>query len=108
MAAMAGTMGFAQSTPPQDSAKADNTAVNARDRNASEPTDDQQKENTSDRETSRNIRQSIMADKWLSTDAQNIKIIAQNGTLTLNGPVASEDEKKALESKGSRSQAQRT
>ena len=41
--AVMGMMGFAQSTPMQDSPKPDNTAVNARDRNPSEPTADQQK-----------------------------------------------------------------
>ena len=76
LVAFAGTTGLAQS---QDSAKPDNTAVNQRDRDKAEPTADQQKENSSDRETARKIRQAIVKDKSLSTDAHNIKIIAQPG-----------------------------
>ncbi|ABF39073.1 hypothetical protein Acid345_0068 [Candidatus Koribacter versatilis Ellin345] len=65
LAAMAATLGFAQS-PPQDSTKPDNTAVNQRDRDKSQPTADQQKENSSDRDTVRKIRQALVRDKALS------------------------------------------
>ena len=74
----------------------DNTKVNKRDRNAGEPTADQQKMNTTDRALTKQIRQSIMSDKSLSTYAHNIKIISQNGAVTLKGPVKSDDEKKAV------------
>jgi hyperosmotically inducible periplasmic protein len=84
-----------QQTPPA----ADNTKTNERDRSASEPTADQQKENRSDRDITQQIRQSIMKDKSLSTDGHNVKIITQNGQVTLKGPVRSEDEKKAIEVK---------
>lgn len=77
----------------------DNTKVNARDRNQAEPTADQQKENTSDRDISRQIRQSIVKDKSLSTYAHNVKIVSQNGAVTLKGPVRSEDEKDAIAAK---------
>ena len=77
----------------------DNTKVNKRDRDRSEPTADQQKGNVSDRDMTKKIRQSIVADKSLSTYAHNVKIISQNGVVTLKGPVRSEDEKKAIESK---------
>ena len=40
-----------------------------------------------------------MADKSLSTYAHNIKIISQNGGVTLKGPVKSDDEKKAIVAK---------
>ena len=79
--------------------KADNTKVNKRDRNASEVTADQQKVNATDRELTQKIRQSVMADKSLSTYAHNIKIISQNGAVTLKGPVKSDDEKKAIVAK---------
>ena len=49
--------------------------------------------NATDRALTRNIRRSIMADKSLSTYAHNIKIISQNGAVTLKGPVKSDDEK---------------
>lgn len=97
--AVLGSMGLAQSNSAQDSPKADNTAVNQRDREKSEPTADQQKETSSDRETTQKIRRSIMSDKSLSTYAHNIKIIAQNGTVTLKGPVKSAEEKQAIEQK---------
>ncbi len=45
------------------------------------------------------IRKSIMDDKTLSTYAHNVKVIAQNGKVTLKGPVRSEEEKRAVEQK---------
>lgn len=78
---------------------ADNTRVNKQDQNANAPTADQQKNNVSDRELTRQIRRSITSDKSLSTYAHNVKVIAQNGQVTLKGPVRSEDEKKSIESK---------
>ena len=75
----------------------DNTKVNKQ--HKSEPTADQAKENTSDRDTAKKIRQAIMADKSLSTYAHNAKVIAQGGKVTLKGPVRSEEEKQALEAK---------
>ena len=74
----------------------DNTAVNQRDRSASEPTADQQKMNAADRQLTASIRKQIMQDKSLSTYAHNIKIISQNGEVTLKGPVKSEDEKRTI------------
>jgi osmotically-inducible protein OsmY len=38
-------------------------------------------------------------DKSLSTYAHNVKIITQNGQVTLRGPVRSEEEKRAVEAK---------
>ncbi len=75
----------------------DNTAVNKRDRDTSQPTADQAKNNVSDREVARRIRQEVVADKSLSTYGHNVKIIAKNGKVTLRGPVHSEDEKRAIE-----------
>ncbi len=78
---------------------ADNTGVNKRDRQAAEPTAEQQKNNRSDLETTRLIRRAVVTDKSLSVYAHNIKIIAQNGVVTLKGPVRSEEEKQAIEKK---------
>jgi hyperosmotically inducible protein len=86
-------------TSQQSPSSADNTKTNQRDRSASAPTADQQKENRSDRDITKQIRQSIMKDKSLSTYAHNIKIVTQNGQVTLKGPVRTEDEKRALETK---------
>ena len=78
---------------------ADNTKVNQRDQNANEPTADQQKDNRSDRDITQQIRKSIVNDKSLSTYAHNVKIVTQNGQVTLKGPVRSDDEKRAVEAK---------
>ena len=74
----------------------DNTKTNKRDQKAGAVTADQQKMNAADQELTRNIRRSIMADKTLSTYAHNIKIVSQDGTVTLKGPVKSEEEKKTV------------
>ena len=80
-------------TPP------DNTKVNTRDRSKGAVTADQQKENTADREITRRIRRALMDDKTLSTYAHNVKVIAQDGQVTLKGPVRTEEEKKTVEAK---------
>jgi hyperosmotically inducible protein len=96
----AGVLAYAQEpTSQQASPAADNTKVNERDRSQNEPTADQQKENRSDRDITQQIRQSIMKDKSLSTYAHNVKVVTQDGQVTLKGPVRSEDEKKAIEAK---------
>ncbi len=77
----------------------DNTKTNKQDREAGAPTADQQKNNVTDRDLSKRIRQSIVSDKTLSTYAHNVKIISQNGMVTLKGPVRSEEEKSAIEAK---------
>ena len=78
---------------------ADNTKINQRDRNQNEPTADQQKENSSDRVLAQQVRRALVKDKSLSTYAHNIKVIAQNGVVTLKGPVRSDEEKQAIEAK---------
>ena len=77
----------------------DHTKVNKRDRAEGAVTADQQKENASDREIAQKIRRALMADKTLSTYAHNVKIVAQNGRVTLTGPVRTDDEKKSVEAK---------
>jgi hyperosmotically inducible periplasmic protein len=75
----------------------DNSATNKRDRSATEATADQQKNDQSDVDLTARIRRSIVADKSLSTNAHNVKIIAQKGMVTLKGPVRSESEKRLVE-----------
>ena len=74
----------------------DNTKV---DQQPSQKTADQQKNNASDLETTRQIRKAITADDSLSTDAQNVKIITVDGKVTLKGPVRTAAEKAAVFSK---------
>jgi osmotically-inducible protein OsmY len=92
--------GRAQSTP--DQVKPDNTKVNKRDQNSGEPTADQQKMNAADRALTAKIRKAIMADKALSTYAHNVKIISQDGTVTLKGPVRSNDEVDSIVAKAAK------
>lgn len=80
----------AESTDAQT--KPDNSAVNKRDKDPGAVTADQQKMNPADREITAKIRKSIMADKALSTYAHNVKIISQDGTVTLKGPGRSDAE----------------
>ena len=77
----------------------DNTKANTRDRQPTQVTADQQKNNKEDLETTQQIRKALIADKSLSTYAQNVKVITRNGKVTLKGPVRSADEKKAVEAK---------
>ena len=83
----------------QGSGAADNTRINTRDRNANEPTADKQQNNMSDRDITKQIRQALAKDDSLSTYAHNVKVVTQNGQVTLKGPVRSEDEKRAVEAK---------
>ncbi len=88
-----------ESTAPPPTA--DNTKTNQRDKSKAEPTADQQKENQSDRELTQQIRRAIIQDKSLSTYAHNVKIISEDGMVTLKGPVRSEEEKTVVEAKAS-------
>ena len=92
-------LGVGSLSAQQSTAPADNTTVNQRDRNSNEPTADQQKNNLSDRDITQQIRRAIVKDKSLSTYAHNVKVITQNGQVTLKGPVRSDDEKRAIEAK---------
>jgi osmotically-inducible protein OsmY len=83
----------------QNPTQPDNTKVNKQDRSGGGVTADQQKNNAGDRHLTQQIRKAVIADKSLSTYAHNVKIISQNGAVTLKGPVRSEEEKKAILSK---------
>jgi hyperosmotically inducible protein len=74
----------------------DNTSQN---KDKTSPTADNQKMNPADREISQKIRKSIHQDSALSTYAHNIKIITQDGKVTLRGPVRSEEEKAKIQAK---------
>ena len=71
---------------PQQTAP-DNTKKN---KDQPSPTADQQKMNPADRAITQKIRKAVHDDTSLSTYAHNIKIIAQDGKVTLRGPVRSE------------------
>jgi hyperosmotically inducible periplasmic protein len=65
----------------------------------SAPTADQQKMNPADRDLTKKIRAALHDDQSLSVYAHNVKIISQDGKVTLRGPVRSEEEKAAIEAK---------
>ena len=77
----------------------DNSKTNKGDASRGATTAGQQKENSGDRTITQKIRAEIMKDKSLSTYAHNIKIVTQDGKVTLKGPVRTEDEKAAIEQK---------
>ena len=94
-----GTLVLAQDPATQNPPSSDNTKTNQRDRNANEPTADQQQNVRSDRDMTQQIRRAITDDKNLSTYAHNVKVITQNGQVTLKGPVRLAEEKRAIEAK---------
>ena len=88
--ASASIVGMPFAAMAQDQARPpDNSTQNK----AHDQTADNQRENTSDRETTQKVRQSIVKDKSLSTYAHNVKIITQNNRVTLKGPVRDEKER---------------
>lgn len=77
-------------------AQPDNTQAGRSDRAAGAPTADRARNDPADRLLMQKIRKSVMADRSLSSYAHNVKIIAQDGKVTLRGPVRSEDERRAI------------
>ena len=82
--------------PPPSGHDHDNTGKNIRDRDSMTKTPLDQSESEADRTITQKIRQAIMSDASLSTNAKNIKIITIKGVVTLRGPVASSQEKDAI------------
>jgi hyperosmotically inducible protein len=79
-----------------DSESRTNTGVNVRDRDDATKTPFDQNENAADIQITAEIRSRIV-DTEMSVNAQNVKIITQNGKVTLRGPVQSTDEKTRVE-----------
>jgi hyperosmotically inducible protein len=75
----------------------ENTEINARDKNNTTLTPEDQKETKKDIRITAHIRKTVVRDKSLSIDAQNAKIITRSGVVTLRGPVANEAESKKLQ-----------
>src|SRR5689334_2572643 len=73
----------------------DNTGRNVRDRGDTVTSGDQS-ESKADLATTQKIRQAVVADDSLSTDAHNVKIITAEGAVMLRGPVKSDDERKKI------------
>lgn len=93
-AGRAGTTGAGQGGTPAP----DNTAQNSAN-GAGAPTADQQGQSASDVKITADIRQAVMSEKNISVNAQNCKIITNNGAVTLRGPVDTQAEKEMIERK---------
>ncbi|MFZ5892501.1 MAG: BON domain-containing protein [Myxococcota bacterium] len=76
---------------------ADDTGVNERDRDTTQPTPLNQGESEQDRKLTQQIRRALMSDDTLSFTAKNVKIITQNGKVTLRGPVNSASERSTID-----------
>jgi hyperosmotically inducible protein len=76
-----------------DKTKPDNTATNERDRSGETKTSGDQSNSSADLKITQAIRQALVKDSELSTTAKNIKIITDNGQVTLRGPVKNAQEK---------------
>jgi hyperosmotically inducible protein len=82
-----------------DSTEADNTKRNSSGQNKDTNTAEKQSNSKDDLALTQKIRQAVMKDGSLSMNAKNVKIIAQNGKITLKGPVESQQEKEAIATK---------
>ena len=80
-----------------EKAKPDNTATNERDRSGETQTSGDQSNSSADLKITQAIRRALMKDSELSTTAKNIKIITDNGQVTLRGPVKNAQEKAKID-----------
>jgi osmotically-inducible protein OsmY len=80
---------FAQDTSPA----ADNSGRNKRDRSSETQTSGDQSNSKPDIQITAAIRRALMHEGSLSMTAKNVKIITENGVVTLRGPVKNAAEK---------------
>src|SRR4030095_3118943 len=78
---------------------ADNSGKNVRERQDPAVTPGDQSNAKSDMAITQAIRKAVVADKGLSTNAHNVKIITKNGVVTLRGPVKTAEEKNTIAAK---------
>ncbi len=93
---MLGLLACGCDTSNQTTPNIDNSAINERDQRGSAKTPLDQNENQKDIDITASIRKQVM-DGNLSVNAQNVKIITQNGSVTLRGPVANAQEKDKID-----------
>ena len=84
---------FTLSAIAQDTAAADNTKKNERDRSGETTTSGDQSHSQEDVKITAAIRRAVVGDHSLSATAKNVKIITANGLVTLRGPVKNDAEK---------------
>ena len=91
-----GAVEGSSATADPDAPDADNTALNVRDRDGEAPTPLDQGQNQDDINTTVTIRRRVV-DLPLSLNAHNVKIITQDGKVTLRGPVKTSEEREQIE-----------
>ena len=79
-----------------DATESDNTKQNSSEENKKTETAEKQSNNKDDLALTQKIRQAVMKDGSLSMNAKNVKIIAQDGKITLKAPVDSQQEKDTI------------
>ena len=79
--------------------KADNSKMNQPVVSGTDLTAEDQSNEKSDVELTRKIRRSLTKDSTLSSAAQNVKIITNQGNVVLRGPVKSAQEKQTIEAR---------
>jgi hyperosmotically inducible protein len=78
---------------------AENTGKNVRDKDGDTLTVFDQGNSEQDLQITANVRKAIVDDDGLSTNAHNVKVITNGGTVTLRGPVENAKEKTVIEAK---------
>lgn len=86
------------SKPSVTAHEADNTGRNERDQRADSPTPGMQGENDADLAITQQIRQQVVKADDISVNGKNVKIITQDGVVTLRGPVESAQERAEIAS----------
>jgi osmotically-inducible protein OsmY len=86
-------LAFSSMAQDNSSPAADNSGRNERDRSGETKTSGDQSNSSMDTQTTAAIRRAIMHDNSLSMTAKNVKIITENGVVTLRGPVMTAAEK---------------
>jgi hyperosmotically inducible protein len=79
-----------------DATEADNTKRNSSEQNKNTDTAETQSNSKDDLALTQKVRQAVMKDGSLSMNAKNVKIIVQDGKITLKGPVDSQQEKDTI------------
>src|ERR1700682_1050513 len=82
-----------------DSTKADNTKRNSSEQNKNTDTAEKQSNSKDDLALTQKIRQAVVKDGSLSMNGKNVKILAQDGKVSLKGPVDSQQEKDTIAAK---------
>lgn len=88
-----GLLGGCQGEGGTGPVNSDNTARNVRDRDGAMATPPDQGSSEGDIRITQSIRQALVKNDGLSTNAHNVKIITQSGVVTLRGPVENDQEK---------------